>query len=93
MPVLDLGDLVDPAKYHEPIEISSEDPEFLRLQLRKMLCIRLVEQQLARARKEGIIGGPVHLGVGQEAIAVGVSACLRSSDRVFGAHGGDQVPA
>ena len=86
MPVLDLGDLVDPTKYHEPIEISSEDPEFLRRQLRKMLCIRLVEQQLARARKGGIIGGPVHLGVGQEAIAVGVSACLRSSDRVFGAH-------
>jgi TPP-dependent pyruvate/acetoin dehydrogenase alpha subunit len=86
MPVLDLGDLVDPAKYHEPIEISGQDPEFLRGQLRKMLCIRLVEQQLAQCRKDRIIGGPVHLGVGQEAIAVGISACLRSSDRVFGAH-------
>jgi pyruvate dehydrogenase E1 component alpha subunit len=86
MPVLDLGDLVDPAKYHEPIEISGEDPQFLRGQLREMLRIRLVEQQLAGARKAGIIGGPVHLGVGQEAIAVGVSACLRNTDRVFGAH-------
>jgi TPP-dependent pyruvate/acetoin dehydrogenase alpha subunit len=86
MPVLDLGDLVDPSKYHEPLEISAEDPEILRGQLRKMLCIRLVEQQLARARRDGLIGGPVHLGVGQEAVAVGVSACLRSSDRVFGAH-------
>jgi TPP-dependent pyruvate/acetoin dehydrogenase alpha subunit len=86
MPVLDLGDLADPARYHEPIEISGEDLEFLRGQLRKMLFIRLVEQQLARARKDGIIGGPVHLGVGQEAIAVGVSVCLRRSDRVFGAH-------
>ncbi len=86
MPVLDLGDLADPEKYHEPIEISGEDPEILRQHLRRMLCIRLVEQQLARGRKDGLIGGPVHLGVGQEAIAVGVSACLRSSDRVFGAH-------
>jgi pyruvate dehydrogenase E1 component alpha subunit len=51
-----------------------------------MMCIRLVERQLGQARKNGIIGGPVHLGIGQEAIAVGVSACLRSSDRVFGAH-------
>jgi pyruvate dehydrogenase E1 component alpha subunit len=86
MPVIDLGGLADPAKYHEPIEITAEDPEFLRSQLGKMLRIRMVEQQLARARKDGIIGGPVHLGVGQEAVAVGVSACLRSSDRVFGAH-------
>lgn len=86
MAVLDLGDLADPAKYHEPIELAGEDPEVLKGQLRKMLCIRLVEQQLARARKDGLIGGPVHLGIGQEAVAVGVSACLRSSDRIFGAH-------
>jgi TPP-dependent pyruvate/acetoin dehydrogenase alpha subunit len=36
--------------------------------------------------RDGLVGGPVHLGVGQEAIAVGVSASLRPSDRVFGAH-------
>jgi TPP-dependent pyruvate/acetoin dehydrogenase alpha subunit len=86
MPVLDLGDLADPAKYHGPIDIAGEDGDFLRGQLRQMLHIRLVEQQLARARKDGAIGGPVHLGVGQEAVAVGVSACLRNSDKVFGAH-------
>ena len=28
----------------------------------------------------------MHLGVGQEAVAVGVSAALRAADRVFGAH-------
>lgn len=38
-----------------------------------MVVIRTVERHLAEAKKEGLIGGPVHLGVGQEAIAVGVS--------------------
>jgi pyruvate dehydrogenase E1 component alpha subunit len=33
-----------------------------------------------------LIGGPVHLGVGQEAIAVGVASELRRTDRVFGTH-------
>ena len=51
-----------------------------------MLTIRMVEQHLADMRKEGKIGGPVHLGIGQEAIAVGVSQHLRRSDMVFGAH-------
>ena len=44
------------------------------------------ERQLALGKKDGLIGGPVHLGVGQEACAVGVANFLRSSDRVFGAH-------
>jgi TPP-dependent pyruvate/acetoin dehydrogenase alpha subunit len=82
----DLGDLVDPTKYHEPINILGQDFAVLKSQLRRMLSIRMVEQHLAQMRKEGLIGGPVHLGVGQEAVAVGVSGCLRSSDRVFGAH-------
>lgn len=82
----DLGDLADPAKYHEPINIQDRDIAVLKIQLRKMLTIRLVEQHLALMRKDGLIGGPVHLGVGQEAVAVGVSECLRSSDKVFGAH-------
>lgn len=82
----DLGDLADPSKYHEPINIQGQSPAILKAQLRKMLTIRLVEQHLALMRKNSLIGGPVHLGVGQEAIAVGVSECLRSSDKVFGAH-------
>lgn len=53
---------------------------------RMMWLIRLAEYKLAEMRRDGIIGGPVHLGVGQEAVAVGVSANLRQTDRVFGAH-------
>jgi pyruvate dehydrogenase E1 component alpha subunit len=81
-----LGDLADPEKYHGPIDIQGQDPIVLQSWLRKLLTIRMVEQHLALMRKELLIGGPVHLGVGQEAVAVGVSDCLRSSDRVFGAH-------
>ena len=51
-----------------------------------MLTIRKTEQQLALAKKNGLIGGPVHLGVGQEAIAVGISQNLKKTDRVFGNH-------
>jgi TPP-dependent pyruvate/acetoin dehydrogenase alpha subunit len=54
--------------------------------LKSMITIRKVEHRLALGRKNGIIGGPVHLGAGQEAIAVGISSTLQSTDRVFGAH-------
>ena len=81
-----LGDLADPSKYHDPIDIQDEDPAVLKCQLRKLLTIRMVEQHLAAARRDEIVGGPVHLSVGQEAVAVGVSEHLRKTDRVFGAH-------
>lgn len=46
----------------------------------------MAEQHLALMRKQALIGGPVHLGVGQEAVAVGVTANLEPADMVFGAH-------
>jgi TPP-dependent pyruvate/acetoin dehydrogenase alpha subunit len=82
----ELGTLADPSKFAEPLDIRGQDPVVLRRQLQTLITIRMVEQHLAQKRQEGIIGGPVHLGVGQEAVAVGVSECLRRSDRVFGAH-------
>src|SRR5688572_24083070 len=86
MPWRDLGDLADPSRYHEDLVIEGCDSGTLEMQMRTMLAIRMVEQHLAAMRRDGHIGGPVHLGVGQEAIAVGVSKHLRSSDMVFGAH-------
>jgi acetoin:2,6-dichlorophenolindophenol oxidoreductase subunit alpha len=81
-----LGDLSDPSKYHDPIDIEGEDTDRLRAELRSMVTIRMVERHLAAQRRDGAIGGPVHLSIGQEAVAVGVTRCLRSSDMVFGAH-------
>ena len=86
MDASDLGDLADPSKYHDPIEVQGRNPVVLEAQLRGMISIRMVERHLARMRKDGLIGGPVHLGVGQEAVAVGVSQWLRKTDMVFGAH-------
>ena len=81
-----LGHFADPLAFHDALNVSDLDPKKLSQYLRSMLQIRLVERKLAIGRKDGLIKGPVHLGVGQEAIAVGISKYLRSSDRVFGAH-------
>ena len=54
--------------------------------LQKMKMLRAVEMKLALEKKEGKIKGPVHLAVGQEAIATGLARTLHSSDKVFGAH-------
>lgn len=80
------GDLADPAKFQQAIDVAGHDIESLLTQLQMMLRIRLAERCLAEGRRDGLIGGPVHLGVGQEAVAVGVAAELRKTDRVFGAH-------
>jgi pyruvate dehydrogenase E1 component alpha subunit len=82
----DLKDLSNPKKFHNPISIKNEDAETLQQMLSLMLLIRKTEHQLAFGKKNNLIGGPVHLGAGQEAIAVGVSRNLRKTDRIFGGH-------
>jgi len=54
--------------------------------LSKMLLIRHSEYKIAKGRESGLVGGPVHLGVGQEAIPVAISKYLTRKDKVFGAH-------
>ena len=48
--------------------------------------IRFFERKCAQGKQNGIIGGPVHLAVGQEAIPVGLSEHLNPTDSVFSAH-------
>ena len=81
-----IKNLLNPQTGHKPLDISNICSDHTLKFLRNMLRIRLCERKLADARSSGLIGGPVHLGVGQEAIAVGVSTQLSSSDYVFGAH-------
>lgn len=81
-----LKELANPDYFQEPLDLGSANYDHLIDLYKKMYLIRAAERQLAKARQEGLIGGPVHLGVGQEAVAVGVSASLRSTDRIFGAH-------
>jgi TPP-dependent pyruvate/acetoin dehydrogenase alpha subunit len=83
---LSLGALSKAKSFQKALKITSENGEVLKAYLTKMVLIRAVEIKLADARRTGLVRGPVHLGVGQEAVAVGVSASLRTGDRVFGAH-------
>ena len=81
-----LGDLVNPDKYQEPINISGFDTDQLIDDLKQMYVIRRVEEIIGDNIVTGVIKCPCHLGIGQEATAVGLSRYLRSSDRVFGGH-------
>ena len=48
--------------------------------------IRRVEEEIARVYPTDRIKRPVHLSIGQEAVAVGVCEALRSDDVVFGTY-------
>ncbi|MDH3198594.1 MAG: pyruvate dehydrogenase (acetyl-transferring) E1 component subunit alpha [Candidatus Krumholzibacteria bacterium] len=54
--------------------------------LRQMLLIRRFEEKAAEAYALGKIGGFCHLYIGQEAVAVGVIAALRSDDYVISSY-------
>ena len=81
-----LGDLVNPDKHQEPVNISNFDSKALLDDLKQMYVIRRVEEIIGDNIVTGVIKCPCHLGIGQEATAVGLSRYLRSSDRVFGGH-------
>lgn len=72
--------------FDEELEVRAVEKNELLKDFSSMLTIRVVEQKLAQMRKNGLIGGPVHLSAGQEAIAVGISRFLRKSDRIFSGH-------
>lgn len=64
------------------------DPATARGLYRTMLLIRRCEEQLVRAYALGLIPGPCHSCIGQEAVAAGVCAGLRADDVVFSTHRG-----
>jgi len=84
--ISDLGAISVSDFKFEYIEIKENDIKKLEKYLELMLLIRKTEIKLAVSKRDHLIKGPIHLGVGQEAIAVGVSNGLKKTDRVFGAH-------
>ncbi len=52
----------------------------------KMFKIRIFEESLAEGVTAGTLPGFVHLGVGQEAVMVGVASALRPTDWISGTH-------
>src|SRR5712671_4423277 len=55
---------------------------------RAMQLIRHCEERLAKSHRRGLVHGACHTYVGEEAIAVGVCAHLRTDDAVFSTHRG-----
>ena len=53
-----------------------------------MLLIRRMEEKLGEVQKTGVLPGPVHLYIGQEAIATGVCAHLNDADWITSTHRG-----
>jgi 2-oxoisovalerate dehydrogenase E1 component len=69
--------------------VSSEITQDVRLRLyRQMQMIRQCEEQLAQSHQRGLVHGACHTYVGQEAIAAGVCAHMRTDDVVFSTHRG-----
>jgi len=53
---------------------------------RDMVRVRAVEEEIAERYAEQKMRCPVHLSIGQEAVAVGVSAALRPGDQAVSTH-------
>lgn len=81
-----LGALADPAECNAPVALDNQPTDALVAALRDMLLIRLAERAVQELSRSGEAKCPCHLGIGQEAVAVGASLHLRASDRVFGGH-------
>lgn len=58
----------------------------LQAMLQQMLRIRIIEERIAELYPEQEMRCPVHLCIGQEAVAVGVCAHLGIHDQVFSGH-------
>jgi len=67
------------------VTATSKQSDHLGL-LRSMLRIRRVEEAIADRYAEQEMRCPVHLCIGQEAIAVGICAALSSNDMMFSNH-------
>lgn len=52
----------------------------------EMLRIRWTEDRICELYKDGHIKAPVHLSIGQEAIAVGVMSALKKEDKIISTH-------
>ncbi len=67
------------------IDIPNRPEDEVRL-FYEMLRIRMVEEEIAARYSQEKMRCPVHLSIGQEAVPVGVSAVLQTTDQVVSTH-------
>lgn len=65
---------------------SSYNPDLLKKLYYEMRKIRRVEERLSELYLAGYIKAPIHLSIGQEAVAVGVMAALEPKDKIVSTH-------
>jgi pyruvate dehydrogenase E1 component alpha subunit len=82
----DLGGLADPHRQLATLDLEGESAEWLERALGDMVLIRVAEEAIGVLVEQGFAKAPCHLGIGQEAVAVGVAAHLQHTDRIFGGH-------
>jgi len=71
---------------NRPEASSGIPPATLRAMHQTMLRIRVFEERIAELITQGEIVCPVHLYIGEEAVAAGVAANLNAGDFVFSTH-------
>lgn len=70
----------------EPADWQSEEARDLVHWYGQMLLIRRFEEKLLELEKAGLIHGPAHASIGQEAGAVGAMSVLTGDDKINGTH-------
>ncbi|KXF76124.1 pyruvate dehydrogenase (acetyl-transferring) E1 component subunit alpha [Paramesorhizobium deserti] len=75
-------------KHNLPFAFRQYSPEQLKEALRKMYLIRRFEEGAEESYTRGFIHGTMHLSIGQEASAVGISLPLTDDDMITSTHRG-----
>ena len=70
----------------EEADWRAEDPKALAGWLEQMLLIRRFEEKILDLHSAGLIHGPAHAAIGQEAGAVGAMSALGREDKIHGTH-------
>jgi TPP-dependent pyruvate/acetoin dehydrogenase alpha subunit len=73
-------------RYKAPTPAPTMAPDQLWRLFQAMLRIRVIEQRIADRYAEKEMRCPVHLSIGQEAVAVGICAHLKQADKAMSAH-------
>src|SRR5689334_17659126 len=76
---------MNPALHNDSRRTETKSDVLLTL-YRKMLLVRLCEEKIRQEYSKDEMKTPVHLGIGGEAISVGVTACLPKSAKTFGTY-------
>ncbi|MBI0538158.1 MFS transporter [Roseomonas sp. KE2513] len=65
---------------------AAEDPAALARWMEQLLLIRRFEEKILELHSQGLVHGPAHASIGQEAGAVGAMSVLGTKDKLNGTH-------